>query len=303
MTFFSLSPVMSTPSRNPVGHPPPLSVLLSDSKRMREEKRKQLSRRSSILSIIRRQSRSVVGPIPFEDRLAAIDQTAPLEVKVKKLMRLVVSVSAQNVGRETEEAEDQVEPAVQALSSLVSSKLVRDNEFDFQELNGVEIAGSGEVFVSAKVKALRSYVKDLRDEGQEWKDLLNEYKEKYKTRRAERSLATERKVEIRDLDRGKLPEADRRMLDDLLDEDVLVKEMEEQEVKVRMARDGLKRKVVVEKQRIADLNVELNVCFKRVKTLCDNLHKMEESSKLPFSKEVNLGNRRQIESWIQEVKN
>lgn len=297
----------STPSRNPGPQPPapPLSVLLSDSRRMRDEtKRKQLARRSSILSIIRRQSRSVVGPIPFEDRLAAIDPADPLEVKVKKLMRLVVSVSAQNVGRESNELEeDGLDTRAVGLTGLLTSKLVRDNEFDLPELAGADIGGSGEAFVSAKVKVLRSYVKDLGDESQEWKDLLNFYKDKYKTRRAERALTTDRKIEIRDLDRDKLPEADRRMLDDLPDEDALVREIQEQEVKVRVARDGLKRKAVSEKKRIADLSLELNVSFKRVKTLCDNLHQTEESSKLPFSKEVNLGNRKQIENWIQEVKN
>lgn len=85
------------------------------------------SRRSSILNIVRRQSKSVVG-IPFEDQVGAIDTDLDVEERLRRLFRIcahsTVKVTQEQIDTEQEDEENQINDLIDDVCSKLKRSVI-----------------------------------------------------------------------------------------------------------------------------------------------------------------------------------
>jgi hypothetical protein len=193
-------------------------------------------RRSSILSVIRRQSKSTAAfGISFEDQIAAIDPSLPAEERLVKLFRLCSSAAVRAVQQES--GDDSVEEGkiydfIQDLAGTMRKDDGSGNEESKQrmaelgrrvgQLNSVSEGGSAEaaanLMLPPRVRQIRDYTAKLEVENDAWKAMMAERKENYKRARAEKLLVLKGESKLMEAsDACHMPEEVRIMLQKLPD--------------------------------------------------------------------------------------
>ena len=153
----------------------------------------KLARRSSILNIARRQSKSMCGSIAFEDQVAAIEADAPVEVRLRRLARICASATIRAV---KEVAADESKASLADGLEDVAASVQKANYPDkmncdmakqvAKEIESLPCSSQTVELLSASLSSIRDYTGKMERESQTWKMLENDRKEKYLAARSDK---------------------------------------------------------------------------------------------------------------------
>ncbi len=295
---------------------PPVSPIPS-----KRQATKKVATRRSMLNIARRQSKSMMGGIAFEDQVAVIaDPGRPVGDRLCSLLRVSLSATLRGMqdALQEEEAENaEVDAAMQVSSHL--RKAVRTEEFDGEVLARLaESVGSlrkqqverlnESLLLPSKVRCIRNYTKDLNAETTEWKRLLSERKKEYTAARADKKavVSGEKKLTEADLPAEASTEP-------LLAQNLVVRAMArlgEQEEELKACASLLDRRRREARRRLADAEAELDAAASKIIQRGEEANEEETGlldvfrvrQEMEKEKAVQNGFASKVDTWKREAK-
>ena len=164
--------------------------------------------RRSILNIHRRQSRSIAAGIPYEDQVAAMDQSLPTAERLATLVRLAGSAAAASVGQQIQQESSETETFAEFVEEVCSD--LRRKEFSLvassaeRALALVQQMGPSSdregKMMSSRKAGIHGYIAELNGETEAWRQLLAERKEAYNAAKAEKKAAIKKELVVREGD-------------------------------------------------------------------------------------------------------
>ena len=250
-------------------------------------KQAKSSTRRSMLNITRRQSKSMMAGIPFEDQVGAIsDPSRSIGERLCSLARISLSATTRGIQEALQEegAEDPEIDAAQQVSSHLR-KTVRPEEMgdDALEKLASSVSSLGKqqngsrmnesLMLPSKVRCIRNYVSDLNAESTAWRNLLNQRKEEYSRVRAEKKavVAGEKKLSEEDLpseaasDPSLTSEFAARALSRL----------KEQEEELKVCAGLLERRQRGAKKRLLEAEAELDAATRKIISRSEEMNNVE----------------------------
>ena len=236
----------------------------------------KFGRRSSILSISRRQSKSVAAGIPFEDQVSAIDSALPVEVRMRRLARLCASATIRAMKDEAaEESGSAMSDALDDLASAVMRKNYPDtmstsiaNEVSQKIEKLAEEKIKPKELVPARVATVRDYTKQMKEEADLWTKMQQDRKDEYIKARSEKRAVVkgEKKLSVKEAE--ELFEFDEKYLDEF----EIMKRVLDQEKRIHLLESQknvhFKRKL----KEFEDVKSEVDVCMEKVIRLSSQIN-------------------------------
>ena len=260
--------------------------------------KKSLARRSSILNVIRRQSKSIVG-IPFEDQVSAIDPALPVEERLSKLLRISLSAAVRAVQAQSAEEDsntkvnDMVEDVCTEIrrgsEDLSSNKhLIKPVAEKIRQIADSDISAIlSDQLLPARVKEIRDYKDKLNKELESWKTLHLDRREEYKKARTDHIQVGKGKVKITHSERKNLREDELQILDGLPDGIQKWNRLLQMEKELELKKAELCTSIQSRKRSLDEKSCQISSFAKLLKTKCDALHR-DDNALLELGKESKL---------------
>jgi len=273
--------------------------------------------RRSMLNIVRRQSKSMMAGVAFEDRVAAVDRSISAEERLTSLLRIALSATLRAV--RDAEAEDmaaadaaadiavhiQKADGVQKLkeNGLLAECAKAIGEFRVMATTS-EADKTSTCLLPTRVRSLRRYVKEVNEETDAWRRLMAERKEEYNAARSAKKSVLSGVNRLNNSHLEELGLAADDLLRPVFAEKALTT-LREQSAALRMAEDAADLSLAHSRKRALAASDELDAATEKVKRLCvasnDAQTKNEEAYGVPTSAGASDWERRVIE-WMKEVK-
>ena len=261
--------------------------------------KKSLARRSSILNVIRRQSKSMAG-IPFEDQVSAIDVELSIEERLSKLLQISLSASVRSVQAlsANEDSNTKVNDMVEDICTEIrrggqdiarSESLLKPVAEKITELSDAADVSviPPEQFLPARVKEIRDYRDKLNQEMDAWKSLQTARKEEYVKARADHIQVAKGNVKVTHSERKNVREDELQSLDGLSDGIQKWNRLLQMEKELELKKLSLCQSIHGRKRSLDEKSSQISGFAKLLKTKCDSLHK-DENALMELGKETKL---------------
>ena len=268
---------------------------------------RRASTRTSILSINRRMSKSIVG-IPFEDQVAAIDSGLPFSERLDRLLKICTSAALKAIQQEAQEDSD--EKMSDLIDDIVATMRKKESPSYGVEASKIEerikcINGdnSHADLLPARVRLISDYKDKLNAESESWKGSMEERKKQYKIARATKMLVLrgERKLSLENC--AQLSNEEKEMLDGISDgHDMMArlieqeKKMSQKEAKVQVRLKAIKRSV----EEVEEQNIQY---VKKIKAMTEQNHTESVSATIASTANGESKFAAEVSKWLKEVKN
>jgi len=273
--------------------------------------------RRSMLNIVRRQTKSMMTGLAFEDRVAAIPTEGPAEERLASMLRISLSATLRSVQESHKEEEDEdisdqiaeVNGHLQKVCSvdkLKESGLLKKTAEAIASLSASsteEVDGNdSHTMLPGRVRCLRNYVKEVNRETEEWKQIRITRKEEYMQMRSEKKMVLAGAKKLGPQDR----EALGLQGDELLNTDFTkssLKSLQDQQERLILADNKLALRLAQSRKRAQKASSALSETVEKVKKrfFHDNLKDTSAST----GSEVVRGAKdfeKQVNRWLREVK-
>lgn len=145
-----------------------------------------------MLSIDRRQSRSMCAGISFEDQINAIDPGTSTFDRLQRLLQICASTSLRNICSEiAEDSDNDFNETINDVCVEMRKKSFPQNTAETTLVRAAELiddmthTSSKKKVLPSRVRMIREYTKKLEDEADCWKHQLEQRREEYLRCRAE----------------------------------------------------------------------------------------------------------------------
>ena len=267
-------------------------------------------RRSSILNVIRRQSKSTAGMgIPFEDQISAIAPDLPAEVRMAKLLQIAASSAIRTVKQEcADESGD--DDKTYDLVQDVAGTLIKDGAQNAERTRQLasqlgarvgrlqaEVAATtsaAEAMMPPRVKHIRDYTARLVAENEQWTTMFKERKKKLAVLRGERQLTVA-------TDLCNLPPEVKDMLSQLPDERAEMAALLQLEEKLSESERTVAISLKLSRQRLDDSRARNADAVDKIKAMSDSMN-AASTTQGGDSKDLDVDAfEKEVEQWISEV--
>ncbi|XP_059089166.1 uncharacterized protein LOC131885224 [Tigriopus californicus] len=283
------------------------------------ERKSKLMRRSSILNVMRRQSKSMGGVISLEDQAAAIDPSSDMPSKMASLLRIVTGATVNAVHQDLAETssdaisdcsdhinkeirirgdwDQDIRDWAKAGSTHSMNRYLTCSNHKFDELHPNNPTSSS----NSRVQEIHSYIQTLTQESQRWRELAQTLKEEYKSKRAFKKEC-EHENELIEND-YQLRADHQDLLRQIPEDSDILKQVLEQETALEHARKVLTLAAKKRRRECDDLATELDVSVKTLKTFSDSVHGTKNGlMDLIKTQNSQVSFPQYVEKWLQETK-